>query len=188
MWVRTSALRIVSLIFLILTVGIFIAGCVEEKVKEGKVEITPNRSISEVIQREEKSVKKSECENCHLNEKRVYVPQAYNVEGHKNSDFCISCHLRNFVGKLDKEGLLLKLHEKHVVYGDCRDCHKEIGVSEWECLNCHGKDPLSPGDNLVEIHKIRGVLCENCHGSNFIDIHINKTKFPFPLERITPKQ
>ncbi len=129
---------------------------------------------------------RSECENCHNNPKREYVPQAYRVEGHKTSDYCISCHLREYLNE-SKEELLERLHEKHVTQAECSVCHKEIGKSEWECMNCHGADPFKPGKNLVDIHRARSVLCEDCHGTDYLRIHMDKKIFPQELKPIPPK-
>ena len=135
---------------------------------------------------EMQQLSRSECENCHNNPKRQYVPQAYEVEGHKNADYCISCHLKEYLNE-SKEFLLEKLHEKHVTQADCKVCHKEIGKSEWECLNCHGSDPFKPGRNLVDIHRARNVLCEDCHGEDYLRIHLEKKVFPYEIPPIPPK-
>ncbi len=165
--------------------------CVSEKPQEGKTIATPTATpvvekTPEVKEKVEKQLPRSECENCHNNEKRQYVPQAYKIEGHKNADYCISCHLSKYLNE-SKQKLLERLHEKHVTKAECTKCHREIGKSEWECLNCHGEDPFSPGNNLVDIHRYRGVLCEDCHGSDYLRIHMKKKPFPVELKPIPPK-
>ena len=167
--------------------------CAAEKPQEKKttsVEIpkeTPTPKVEKEIESvPEEIAPRSDCENCHNNPKREYVPQAYRVEGHKSSDYCIPCHLRDYLNE-SKDELLERLHEKHVTRADCEVCHSEIGKSEWECLNCHAADPFEAGKNLVDIHRARNVLCEDCHGTDYLRIHMKKEPFPFELNPIPPK-
>ena len=105
------------------------------------------------------------CENCHLNKKRGYVPQADKVKPHtEGGKYCYNCH-----GS--------KVHEIHIGEGtinlDCKTCHG-VPPKVPDCGGCHGyPDPLKPSNgNLINIHMPRGVYCTKCHAEGFLNIHI----------------
>jgi|Deesub1362A_J573_1020465.scaffolds.fasta_scaffold00040_116 uncharacterized CHY-type Zn-finger protein len=124
------------------------------------------------------------CENCHINEKRQYVPQAKTIAGHVDgSQYCFYCHAENKSGNLVEE--IAKLH--HSKYTDCNLCHKSFTLTELDCGNCHAADdPFKPSEaNLLDIHIPRGVDCQSCHGDDFLRIHEKREIFPeeFPIPR-----
>ena len=121
------------------------------------------------------------CENCHLNKKRQYVPQADAVAGHlEGSKYCFYCHAENKAGDPVEE--IGKLH--HAKYSDCSLCHKTFSITELDCGNCHAADdPFKPSRaNLLDIHLPRGVDCQSCHGDDFLKIHERKEIFPEKFE------
>ena len=124
------------------------------------------------------------CANCHLNEKRQYVPQADAIAGHiDGSKYCFYCHAENKAGDPVEE--IGKLH--HARYSDCNLCHRTFSLTELDCGNCHAADdPFKPSRaNLLDIHLPRGVDCQSCHGDDFLRIHEKKEIFPeeFPIPR-----
>ncbi|WP_456478256.1 hypothetical protein [Geoglobus ahangari] len=115
------------------------------------------------------------CENCHLNSKRQYVPQADKIPGHIDGvKYCQYCHAQGN----DVVNEIADLH--HSKYSDCQRCHKDYDLEKMDCGSCHGyPDPFSPsGGNLLKIHMDRGVGCQDCHGYDFLRIHQDKVIFP----------
>lgn len=115
------------------------------------------------------------CENCHINAKRQYVPQADKIPGHVDGrDYCQYCHAEGN----DVVREIADLH--HSKYSDCQRCHKDYDLEKMDCGSCHGyPDPFSPsGGNLLTIHLKRGVGCQDCHGYDFLRIHQEKVIFP----------
>jgi hypothetical protein len=115
-----------------------------------------------------------QCENCHMNPTREYVPQAISVRGHvEGGKYCNNCH-----GS--------KVHDIHIGQGtinlDCKTCHgipptiPKAEEGHVVCENCHGyPNPLEPSyGNLVDIHLSRGIYCINCHTEGFLNIHLKK--------------
>jgi len=141
----------------------------ENDVKTEKPQLPENTSVS-VIQSEEGI----RCENCHLNPKRSYVPQADRVKPHlQGGKYCYNCH-----GS--------KVHEIHLGEGtinlDCKTCHgvppkvPEAQEGHVVCEVCHGfPNPLEPSNgNLIKIHLSRGIYCTECHAEGFLNIHVYK--------------
>ncbi|MBE8540050.1 hypothetical protein [Geoglobus acetivorans] len=115
------------------------------------------------------------CENCHLNSKRQYVPQADKIEGHLDgTKFCQYCHVKGD----DVVRELGNLH--HSKYSDCSKCHVNYDLEKMDCGSCHAyPDPFEPSNgNLLKIHLSRGVGCKDCHGTDFLRIHQDKKIFP----------
>ena len=115
------------------------------------------------------------CQNCHLNEKRQYVPQADRISGHVDGvKYCQYCHAEG--NDVVKE--IADLH--HSKYSECQKCHTDYDLEKMDCGSCHGyPDPFSPSSgNLLTIHMKRGVGCQDCHGYDFLKIHQDKVIFP----------
>lgn len=186
------------MLLLLLSVSLVLLGCIQQpqkaqKAEKGEIE-TP-----EVKQQTPEQVKPvatptpkpvyveatgAVCSNCHLNEKRQYVPQADAIAGHINgSQYCFYCHAENKAGDVVEE--IGKLH--HAKYSDCSLCHRTFSITELDCGNCHAADdPFKPSKaNLLDIHIPRGVDCQSCHGKDFLRIHEKKEIFPeeFPIPR-----
>ncbi len=125
-----------------------------------------------------------ECLRCHNNpSKKLVYPQALDIPGHLNAtSYCIYCHVPN-VTKMTKEQIdeyITKLHHetKWAKENKCEFCHaKAKGENVKNCGTCHANG------NVFAIHSPHNVGCEDCHGHDFIRIHIDKKPFPpqFPI-------
>ncbi len=187
---------------LLLSLSLFLFGCIQQPQGAEKGEGVEVPSTPAVVTPETPKVSKpvtattptpepmyveatgAICANCHMNERRQYVPQADAVAGHiDGSEYCFYCHAENKSGDIVEE--IGRLH--HAKYSDCTLCHKSFSLTELDCGNCHAADdPFKPSEaNLLNIHLPRGVDCQSCHGDDFLRIHERKEIFPpeFPIPR-----
>ena len=126
----------------------------------------------------------STCLGCHDNPKEYArsVPQVFSIPGHVNgSAYCIYCHVPNAT-KMTKEQIIAyvaKLHHQteYAKEGNCRYCHKTITKAQLNCGLCH------ENGNLIAIHSPYKVGCKECHGHDFMRIHLERKPFPpqFPI-------
>jgi len=163
--------------FLLLAILLFMCVSEKERIPENFSEKGgENKSwISENEKRVKENYSDVVCENCHLNPKRQYVPQADKIQGHVNgSAYCIFCHAKGE----DVVKAIGDLH--HARFKDCIRCHPTFSLKDVRCGKCHGyPDPFEESaGNLLKIHLSRGFGCKDCHGHDFIRIHIQKKKFP----------
>ncbi len=145
---------------------------------------TPEKNVSA----EKIKLVDGECLNCHNNpSKKLVYPQALSIPGHINgSAYCKYCHVPN-VTKMTPQQIdeyITELHHKTVYAqkGDCQYCHK-AAMSEKSIKNC---GTCHDNGNLLAIHSPYHVGCKECHGYNFMRIHVEKKPFP-PKFPIPPK-
>ncbi len=126
-----------------------------------------------------------ECLRCHNNpSKKLAYPQALSIPGHVNgSAYCKYCHVPN-ITKMTPEQIdryITELHHKteYAQKGDCQYCHK-AAMSEKSVKNC---GTCHANGNLIAIHSPYNVGCKECHGYDFMRIHVEKKPFPpkFPI-------
>ncbi len=162
--------------FLLLAILLFTCVSEKEEIPKNLSEKKENRSwIAENEEKIKENYSDVVCENCHLNPKRQYVPQADRIQGHVNgSGYCVFCHAKGE----DVVKAIGDLH--HSRFKDCIKCHPTFSPKDIKCGNCHGyPDPFKEsGGNLLKIHLSRGFGCKECHGHDFLRIHIQKKKFP----------
>ncbi len=176
--------RKITLFFALILAMLLFSMCAQEEQEKRIPETTPSPSPTPEIKETEKPPRTPEneykgeevvCENCHINENRLYVPQADRVQGHINGlNFCVYCHAQGN----DSVKAIGDLH--HSKYRECMKCHTDFNLEKMDCGSCHGyPDPFSASNgNLLDIHMKRGVGCKSCHGDDFFRIHIQGKRFP----------
>lgn len=179
-------LKIYLIVSLIFISAVAFSLCTQEQEPSFEVptpiETVPKETPTPVETKEEIKVEplESDCNNCHYNENRQYVPQADKIENHLDaSDFCIYCHVED-ASSVSRDVYINRVHELHKnVYSDCSICHKTYQTGEIRCGTCHAPgDLLKPSNgNVFVIHNTANVGCKECHGE-FIPIHSYGETFP----------
>ncbi len=132
-----------------------------------------------------------ECLNCHNDPlKRQSYPQIYDIPGHVDgSAYCKYCHVPNVTKMTQQEidAYIAEFHHKtkYAQEGNCQFCHKLAkGEDIKKCGTCHQN-----GD-LIAIHSPYNVGCKDCHGHDFMRIHVEKKPFPpqFPIPQKPKKE
>ncbi len=144
----------------------------------------PTPTPTKIVSAEKVQPYDSTCLGCHDNPKKYArsVPQVFSIPGHINGTaYCIYCHVPNAT-KMTKEQIIAYVAKFHhqTVYakeGNCRYCHKTITKAQLNCGLCH------ENGNLIAIHSPHKVGCKDCHGHNFMRIHLERKPFPpkFPI-------
>ena len=191
-------MRVAKLLFIIILFAVLLSLCAQKPAQTTPTPIpttptpkatptptpTPKPTPSKVVSAEKVQPYDSTCLGCHDNPKEYArsVPQVFSIPGHVNgTKYCIYCHVPN-VTRMTKDQIVsyvAKLHHetKYAKEGNCRYCHKTITKAQLNCGLCH------ENGNLIAIHTPYKVGCKECHGHDFMRIHLERKPFPpqFPI-------